>query len=127
MEYSTNTFSPQYVQTASLQSPGSKHKVSFVNISSQQLNPGSLVQFFNKQSESMQPMPFTGGDIKTDRSGITRQVSEYNNVSNLPTIDTLPQYFISQGPSKDAQYRTPSQLAFNVPEYMLQMRATDIF
>lgn len=124
----TNTFSPQYVQTASLQPQGSQHQISFTNLSSQQLNPGSLVHFFKEQSSAMQPMPFTNGDIRTDRSGVARQDSEMNNVSNLPKSDTLPEFFHAEDPfTKDAHYMTPEQRMWNVPEYLLNARATDMF
>ena len=123
----TNSFSPLFVQTASLTAPGSQHKVNFTNISNQQQNPGSLVSFFTQQSAAMQPMPFTNGDIQTDRSGVARQDSERNNVSNLPKKDTLSQFWHSQETNKDAHFRTPEARMWQVPEYLLESRATDMF
>jgi hypothetical protein len=82
----------------------------------------------NAQGASMQPMPFTDGDIQTDRSAIARQDSERNNVSNLPRRETLPQFFRFEDPdTKDANYRTPSQRVWNVPDYLLEARATEMF
>ena len=119
---------PAYVQTASLQPPGSQHRVSFTNLSSQQLNPGTLVQFMNAQSASMQPMPFTDGDIQTDRSGVARQDSELNNIDHMSRRETLGQFYHQNDPNtKDAHYRTPSQRVWNVPEYLLEARATEMF
>jgi hypothetical protein len=124
----TNTFSPQFVQPARLATPGSQHQVNFTNISSQQLNPGSLVQFMNNQSAHMRPMPFTNGDIHTDRSGVARQVNERHNVSNLPQVDTLPEFFHAQDPiTKDAKFVTPEQRVWRVPDYLLEARATELF
>ncbi len=119
---------PQYVQTASLQPVGSQHRVNFVNLSSQQLNPGNLVQFHVDQARSMQPMPFTVGDIQMDRSGVARLDSEANNVSNLPRANTLPSFFAHANPdSKDAKYRTPEARTWQVPDHLLEARATDMF
>ena len=119
---------PNYVQTASLQPPGSQHRVNFTNLSSQQLNPGTLVHFMNTQSAAKQPMPFTDGDIQTDRSAIARQDSERNNVSNLPRRPTLTQFFHREDPNtKDANYRTPAQRVWDVPDYLLEARATEMF
>lgn len=119
---------PFFVQSASLQPPGSQHRVSFTNLSSQQLNPGTLVQFMNAQGASMQPMPFTDGDIQTDRSGVARQDSELNNVSNLPRAPELSEFYRYNDPdSKDAHFRTPSQRVWNVPVHLLEARATEMF
>ena len=119
---------PAYVQAASLQGPQAQHQVNFTNLSSQQLNPGTLVHFHQVQDRSRQPMPFTDGDIQTDRSAIARQDSEQNNVSNLPRRNTLSQYFHMNDPNtKDAVYKTQEQRSWNVSDYMLQQRATDMF
>jgi hypothetical protein len=119
---------PSYIQVASLQPPGSQHRVSFTNLSSQQLNPGTLVQFMNAQSASMQPMPFTDGDIRTDRSGVARQDSELNNISHMSRRATLDQFYHMNDPNtKDAHFRTPAQRTWDVPEYLLEARATDMF
>lgn len=123
----TNTFSPQYVQTASLQAPGAQHQVNFTNLSSQQMQPGSLVNFFTEQSKAMQPMPFTDGDIKTDRSGVARIDSERNNVSNLPRRNTLSEFWHSQKSDKDAHFRTPEARVWAVPDYLLEARADEMF
>lgn len=119
---------PNYVQTASLQSKSAPHRVSFTNLSSQQLNPGTLVRFFHQQSSARQPMPFTVGDIPTDTSAVARQDSERNNVSNMPRQDTLSRFFHGEDPStKDAHFATPEQRVWNVPSHLLEARATDMF
>lgn len=123
-----SSFSPQYIQTASLQPPGAQHRISFTNLSSQQLNPGSLVQFLNSQSASMQPMPYTDSDIETDQSPVARQLNEMNNVSSLPRRSTLSDYFHTNDPdTKDVNYGTPSLHVWDVPPHLWQARATDMF
>lgn len=119
---------PQYVQTASLQPPGSQHQVSFTNLSSQQLTPGNLAGFFNQQSKSMQPMPFSVADIQTDRSGVAQQLSERNNIDYMSREATLPSFFAENNPkTMDAHYATPSMRVWHVPEHLYEARATDMF
>lgn len=119
---------PQYVQTASLQPPGSQHQVSFTNLSSQQLTPGNLVGFFNAQSRSMQPMPFTDADIQTDRSGVAQQLSMRNNIDQMSREASLPSFFAHNNPkTTDAHYETPSMRVWNVPRHLYEARATDMF
>jgi hypothetical protein len=119
---------PEYVQTASLNPPGSQHKVSFTNLSSQQLNPGKLVDFFVTNDSNMQPMPFSQGDIRTDRSGVAHQLSEWNNINNMPRENTLPTFFHSETPyTKDTYYRTPEQKMWGVKDHLLQARATELW
>ena len=117
---------PYYIQTASLHGPDATHKVNFTNLSSQQLNPGHLVDFFVK-SDNMRPMPYTDGDIPTDRSEVAHQLSEWNNVSNLSRKNELPEYFRSENTPRDAHYRTPEQRMWRVPEHLLDARATELF
>ena len=54
----------QYIQEASYRTPTDRanRHVSFTNLSSQQLNPGTLVQFFSHQTKLM-PMPFNDSDL----------------------------------------------------------------
>lgn len=118
---------PQYVQTASLQPPGSQHQVSFTNLSSQQLTPGNLIGFFNAQSKSMQPMPFSDADIQTDRSGVAQQLSERNNIDQMSRRPTLDQFFAANNIEMDAHFETPEQRVWNVPEHLWEARATDMF
>jgi hypothetical protein len=119
---------PYYVQSASLQGPGSQHKVNFTNMSSQQLNPGTLVNFFVKADSERQPMPYTDGDIPTDRTGVAKLVSEWNNVSNLPRGNELPSFFHKETPyTKDTYYRTPEQRTWGVPDHLLEARATELY
>lgn len=119
---------PQYVQTASLQPPGSQHEISFTNLSSQQLNPGNLVAFFDKQQKAMQPMPFTDADIRTDRSGVAQELSMKNNIDQMSRRPTLGEFFQENNPqTTDASYETPEMRVWNVPAYLREARATDMF
>lgn len=119
---------PYYLQTASLQPSGAQHKVNFTNLSSQQLNPGHLVDFFVKADSAFQPMPYSQGDIPMDRVGVAHQLSEWNNVSNLPRQNVLPGFFQYETPyTKDAYFRTPAQRMWGVPDHLLEARATELF
>ena len=123
----TNTFSPQYIQTASMQPPGSQHNISFTNLSSQQQTPGSLVAFFQAQDQAMQPMPFTHSDLDVDHGPVARMYNEKFNVSTKPKTDTLTEFFHYQDMEKNAHYRTNEQRRFNVPDYLLEARADEMF
>jgi hypothetical protein len=119
---------PYYIQTRSLQAPGAQHKVNFTNLSSQQLNPGNLVSFFVSADSERKPMPYSTDDIPMDRTGVARQLSEWNNICNMPRENVLPQFFHAETPlTKDTFFRTPEQRAWGVPDHLLQARDTELF
>lgn len=121
---------PQYVQTISKETvPGGMpgrtfQKKDFVNTSSQMADPGMLPRFFGQQNEAY-PMPFVLSDIPISKAPIKSQLSEANNVSNLPKVATLPEEFKNNVDSKLVRFRTDSMRAFGVPLGMTELRATD--
>lgn len=121
---------PTYLQRISKETvpggaPGQTfQKKDFVNTSSQMADPGLLPGFFGKQNDAY-PMPFVLSDIPVAKAPIKSQISEANNVSNLPKIATLPETFKNNVESKLVRFRTDSMRAFGVPLGMTELRATD--
>lgn len=120
----------QYVQTASLNTKGSKNNVSFYNMSSQQQSPGYLVQWFEAQNSAMQPMPFTNSQIpipENTRFGDWLS-EEATNVSSMNKTETLSTFFTENTRSGRAMdVRQQSQRLWGVPEHLAEARANDMF
>lgn len=122
---------PFYVQAASLAPVGSKHDILFTNLSSQQMYPGELASFFTAQDAARQPMPFTDGEIPTDRSELGIFLEESTNcVSCLKTPSPNPwslNALFAEGSNEVHYYRTPYQRMYNVPANLLEARADELF
>lgn len=122
---------PAYVQRISQETvpgglPGrTLKKRDFVTTSSQMADPGMLTTFFGTQTAAY-PMPFVLSDIPVAQQPIKSQISERNNVSELPRTATLPETFKNNVESKLVRFRTDSMRAFGVPLGLTELRATDV-
>lgn len=119
---------PLYIQQASLQTlPNGMQRVSFTNLSSQQMYPGTLKEFHERQMGARKPMPFTDADIPVPRQALMSQLSERNtNIDQMRHEETMPQYLVEQMRSNKAQYRTPAQRAWGVPYHLTEARETEL-
>lgn len=117
---------PQFVQEVSEQRIPQYGYVQrqFTNLSSQQATPGLLPSFFQQQT-NMLPMPFGVEDLNVPNNPIVEQISERNNVSNLPRAETLTADFDMAAQSKERRFRTGNMRAWGVPLGMTELRATD--
>jgi hypothetical protein len=122
---------PQFVQRVSeITAPGQKvpgvdmTKKLFTNVSSQMADPGMLPRFFHQQNTGY-PMPFTDADIPQADAPLQQQLSEMNNVSVLPRVETLTRDFDEALQSNQVRFRTGSMRAWGVPLGMTELRATD--
>ena len=114
-----------YVQKASQHTaPGGFRKTDYVNISSQQMTPGELPTYFRNNNPSGY-MPFPLADLRVPQAPISNQISESNNVSNLPKKETMPRYFENNVESRLERFRTSSMRSWNVPLALTELRATD--
>ena len=110
-----------FVQTASLNEPGSKQQVTFTNLSSQQMTPGILASFHQKQDASMQPMPFSFDSFPQGYTEMQAKHAESDVISAKSRMDTIQTYFQRNTPStRNAVYRSPAQRAWNVPDHLLE-------
>lgn len=122
---------PQFVQRVSeITAPGEKvpgvsmKKQLFTNVSSQMADPGMLPRFFHQQNTGYL-MPFTNSDIPQANEPLQQQLSELNNVSALPRIETLTRDFEEWSKPVEVRFRTGSMRAWGVPLGMTELRATD--
>jgi hypothetical protein len=114
---------PEFVQTVTARQDGARGS-SFTNLSSQMMHPGTLPLFFQTQNTA-EPMPFTNGDIIVAEQPITAQISERNNVSNLPRFESMPGEFRDAAREKLVRFRTASMRAWGVPLAMTETRGAD--
>ena len=70
-------------------------------------------------------MPFTDADIPQANTPIQEQLSENNNVSVLPRVETLTRDFDNASKATEVRFRTGSMRAWGVPLGMTELRATD--
>jgi hypothetical protein len=118
---------PSYVQTASQTTNpqnGYTH-TNFTNLSSQQISPGLIEGFFQSNNPA-EPMPFGMEDLKVRDKPIMKQISEDNNVSNLPKAEGMPSYFNRNTSTRLHRFRTQSMKAWGVPLGLTELRATDM-
>lgn len=116
-----------FIQKASLTGSGNQKKLSFVNLSSQQMNPGLLNEWFAAQNSAMQPMPFTNDDIPVSQMEIRSVLSEKrNNVSELDRQQKIDTFFRENAQENRADFRTNSQKAWGVPLAYAEARATEL-
>jgi hypothetical protein len=118
-----------YVQRASLSgATNNKHKYTFTNLSSQEMNPGTLAQFYSSQNAAVQPMPYTHDDINVPEQHLRADLSESrNNVSETSRKQSADIFFRENTRTTKTDFRTPSQQAWNVPLSQTEVRATEMF
>lgn len=117
----------QYIQLASHDSDTNRARrhVTFTNLSSQQMFPGSLVQYFQDQG-SMIPMPFNFEQLPNKNAGDIAQQYSLNNTSySSSTSNNLKDTFQQQNRINNAIYLTPQMKAIGVPGDNTELRATD--
>lgn len=120
----------QYIQKASYNSD--KHdegepQLKFSNISSQQMFPGNLPHFF-ETNQNILRMPLGVDDLPEPEP--KQIVSQYKQADAALTFvnqdrGSLRSYFQKDDQSKRAVYKTPMMRDLNVPDDMVELRATD--
>lgn len=103
-----------YVQTASFHDvPGYKFKhPKFVNLSSQQLNPGTLPRYFQNQSE-MGYNPVRLADLPEMQGHVTRQIQESEEIPSMyKRPGELQTFWEDANRSNVARFRTQSMKAW---------------
>ena len=119
-----------YVQQASLSSgtESRRHKYTFTNLSSQEMHPGMLAQWYSSQNAAVQPMPYTHDDIAVPEEELRAGLSEIrNNINEMYKKQTADIFFRENTRTTKADFRTPSQQTWNVPISQTEVRATEMF
>jgi hypothetical protein len=119
---------PYFVQARSFAGDAHGRPVLFTNLSSQQMTPGTLADFFARQDASR--MPFESNEIeRADQQcqGYLHLLSEDANVGNLPRVDRSHEFFSYHNPrTRRVSFRTSGQRAWNVPVQLLELSSEDV-